>query len=157
PARFTVVATLGFSLLCVFALRALGRRQYGRWFLAPVAVTIVLELIPVPRPLFAADVPDVYRLIATAGDESGRLLELPTGVRDGVSSLGNFNAATQFFQTGHHRQLIGGYLSRVSRRRVRENRQVPMLRALYMLSEGRPLPRGWETEAFNSRTEFMRR
>ena len=41
------------------------------------------------------------------------VLELPFGVRDGTSSHGNFTARSQFFQTYHHKPLIGGYLSRV--------------------------------------------
>jgi hypothetical protein len=39
----------------------------------------------------------------------------------------------------HGKRLIGGYLSRVSKRRVRDTRQDPMLDALIWLSEGRDL------------------
>jgi hypothetical protein len=64
------------------------------------------------------------------------MLELPVGVRDGTSSIGNFSARSQFFQTVHGKPLIGGYLSRVSRRRIDEIRSDPMLAALVTLSEG---------------------
>ena len=37
-------------------------------------------------------------MIASGGDESGRLLELPTGLRDGTSAVGNFSAMSQFYQ-----------------------------------------------------------
>ena len=49
-----------------------------------------------------------------------RLLELPFGVRDGTTSEGDFSARYQFHQTVHGKRLMGGYLSRVSARRVRE-------------------------------------
>ena len=81
PARFAVVAALGLSLLVAFALEEL-RRRYGPPRRAGIffCVLLAMELLPAPRPLYRAAVPDVYRLIATTGteDESARLLELPT-------------------------------------------------------------------------------
>ena len=50
-----------------------------------------------------------------------RLLELPFGVRDGITSEGDFSARYQFHQTFHGKQLMGGYLSRVSSRRVQRS------------------------------------
>jgi hypothetical protein len=113
----------------------------------------------VPRPLYSAAVPDVYRLIAATrtSDESGHLLELPTGIRDGTSSLGDFNASSEYFQTSHGRPLIGGYLSRVSRWRKAENERSPMLRALFALSEGRDLSAERREEARHARDAFLRR
>jgi hypothetical protein len=145
-------------LLAAFALQGL-RRRYAppHWAGALLAVVLAIELLPAPRPLYSAAVPDVYRLIATTGDESGRLLELPTGIRDGTSSFGNFNASSAYFQTRHQRPLIGGYLSRVSRWRKAENERAPMLRALFALSEGRALSPERMDEARRSRDAFLRR
>lgn len=165
PSRFAVVAVLGFSLLFAFAVQELSRRRTasGRhtWIAAGVvlAALLTIELVPAPRPLFATTVPEVYGLITASvpGEETGRLLELPTGVRDGTSSRGNFKVATQFYQTSHRRPLIGGYLSRVSRWRKRENERVPMLRALHTLSEGRELSPTAADEARDSRDQFLRR
>ncbi|MGH9147250.1 MAG: hypothetical protein ACRD1Q_11110, partial [Vicinamibacterales bacterium] len=157
PSRFAVVAMLGLSLLAAFALQGLRRRYAApRWAGVLLVVMLAIELLPAPRPLHSAAVPDVYRLIAT-GDESGRLLELPTGIRDGTSSFGNFNASSAYFQTSHGRPLIGGYLSRVSRWRKAENERTPMLRALFALSEGRDLSLDQMDEARHSRDAFLRR
>ncbi len=158
PSRFAIVAVLGMSLLAAFALEAL-RRRYASPARAGalLAVLLAAELLPAPRPLYLAAVPDVYRLIATTGDESGRLLELPTGIRDGTSGVGDFNASSQYFQTAHGRPLIGGYLSRVSRRRIAENQRAPMLRALFALSEGRQLSAEQMDEARRARDAFLRR
>lgn len=159
PARFAIVATLGLSLLAAFAFEAVRRRwPSAAWRALPVvAALLAFELVPAPRPLYSAAVPEVYRMIATMDDEAGRLLELPTGIRDGTSSIGNFSPSSEFFQTHHRRPLIGGYLSRVSGWRKRANSRVPMLRALFMLSEGRmPTVESLE-EARRSREAFLRR
>lgn len=140
PARFTTVLMLTLAVLFAEALCWIGSRAPARQraILATVAVLLFFELLPVPRVLYSAEVPAVYRHVAAASDDT-RLLELPFGVRDGTSSVGDFTARSQFFQTYHHKMLIGGYLSRVSRRRISEIRQYEMLDALIALSEGRPL------------------
>lgn len=131
PSRFAIVAVLGASILFGFAVDQLRQRSVR--LLVFLLAVMAFELNPAPRQLFAADVPGVYDLIAT-GDESTAVLELPTGVRDGTSSLGDFNASTQYFQTRHHRRLVGGYLSRVSDWRRKEMLGSPLLRSLMALS-----------------------
>ena len=162
PSRFAIVAAMGLSLLFAFAMdawRATGRK---RWTLSAgvVAFLIALEVVPAPRTLYSAGVPEVYSLLTAPDEEAdqGRLLELPAGIRDGVSSLGDFNASTQFFQTRHARRLIGGYLSRVSGRRKRESLEVPILAALYTLSK-RPGPLADDVReaALASREAFVAR
>jgi len=76
----------------------------------------------------------LYALIST-DDELSSVLELPTGIRDGMSSMGDFSAESQFYQTQHRHRLVGGYLSRVSGWRKRENRRNPVMRMLTALSE----------------------
>jgi hypothetical protein len=159
PSRFAVVAVLGLSLLFGFALQGLFRRDpRARTVQAGILLSALgLELCPVPRPLYSAAIPEVYRILSATHDETGRLLELPTGIRDGTSSLGDFSAAAQYAQTGHGRPLIGGYLSRVSSWRKAETQRAPMLRALFLLSEGRPLDPEWREPAYRSRDTFLRR
>ena len=121
-------------------------------------VILAIELNNAPLPLYAANVPDIYGVVAAAGDEDGRVLDLPTGIRDGTSSIGDFSAASLFYQTRHRRPLIGGYLSRVSEWRKQEDLRAPILRALFTLSarEG-PLPPSWVDEATASRARFLSR
>ena len=159
PGRFAIVAVLGISLLFGFALDALLRNGlHGgrvRVLAALVGVALAVELAPVPRQLYSAAIPPVYQKLGDV-NESGRLLELPTGIRDGESSTGDFSAATQYYQTAHRHPVIGGYLSRVSEWRRRRNNDDPMLRALFALSEGKPLPTGWREQAVTSRDAFLR-
>jgi hypothetical protein len=159
PARFTTVLMLTVAVLFAAALcwiirvRFPGRR---RVIFAGVTALLFFELLPVPRTLYSAEVPAVYRHVAAAPDDT-RLLELPFGVRDGTSSVGDFTARSQFFQTYHHKMLIGGYLSRVSRRRISEIRRYEMLDALITLSEGRPLDSERERRLIEEGAAFAER
>ena len=158
PGRYAIVAALALSVLLALALKALGDRYPARrrLLLAAAGLALAVELLPAPRPLYAASVSSVYDVVG-ADPRPVRILELPFGVRDGVSSEGNFSARYQFHQTVHGKRLMGGYLSRVSSRRKREVRTSGMLRALLTLSEGRTLPAD-ELRALAARApEFLTR
>ncbi len=140
PGRLAVVAMLGLAAVFALALSALTHRfaRHRRLLLAGVGVALAAELVPVPRPLYSAGIPGIYATIA-ADPRPIRVLELPFGVRDGLSSLGDFTAASQFHQTLHGKPLVGGYLSRVSNRHKLSSQRRPVLGALLTLSERRPL------------------
>ncbi len=140
PGRFAIVAALCASVLFAMALKAIGERwpHRRRQVLVVVGLLLAFELLPSPRPLYSAHIPSLYDTIA-ADPRPVRVLELPFGIRDGVSSEGNFSARYQFNQTRHQKKLIGGYLSRVSSRQFREIRRVPTLASLLALSAGQPL------------------
>ncbi len=160
PSRFSIVASLGFALLFGWMLDGWLRSASARSRTAAAVVVLLcaLELTPAPRRLFRADVPEVYRLLAT-GDESGAIMELPTGIRDGTSSLGDFQASTQFYQTHHGRPLVGGYLSRVSTWRREETMRNPVLRVLVELSapSGAVQPERLLRRARRRRDDFLAR
>ena len=159
PARFMVVVMIAVAVLFAFALKAIRERLPARargWLFAAVTFVLLFELLPAPRLLYAAHVPRFYHRIA-ADRRDVRILELPFGVRDGLSSAGDFNASSLFYQTVHHKRLIGGALSRVSHRRVREIRSRPILSALIDLSEGRELAPGTEQSLRERGPEFVRR
>jgi hypothetical protein len=140
PGRFSIVVMLVAAILFAAALRWLLQQwpERRRAVLLITSALLFFELLPAPRPLYSAAIPKIYQHVAEAPDDL-RVLELPSGVRDGTQSVGDFTARTQFFQTAHGKPLIGGYLSRVSRRRVAEVRQDPMVDTLIWLSEGRPI------------------
>lgn len=137
PTRFAIVAALGGAILFAGALAALGRRYPQRRALvtAVVGIALVIELLPSPRTLYSAAIPPFYEIVA-ADPRPVRVLQLPFGLRDGVSSVGNFSARYLYYQTLHGKKLIGGYLSRISKRRVGEMRSQPTLDALLTMSEG---------------------
>jgi hypothetical protein len=136
PARFSVLVMVAFAGLFALALNHIGRTYptRRRQVLCAVGVLLLIELLPVPRPIFAADIPRVYEHIAGDPRPDVRVLELPFGVRDGTLSVGNFTARSLFFQTAHHKPLVGGYLSRISARHLRRVRQDEILGTLARLS-----------------------
>ncbi len=158
PARFSVVLMLGAAVLLAAALVKLTARwpHRRRLIVAGVTAALLLELLPVPRPLYSAAIPSIYSHIMAAPPDT-RVLDLPFGVRDGTSSDGNFSAQTQYFQTAHGHRLIGGYLSRVSRRRRAQVRLEPVLDALMTLSENRPLSAEGAERLVREAPDFLRR
>jgi hypothetical protein len=141
PTRFSIMAALGVAILLAGALAALGRRwpERRRTLGAAVLLLVGFELLPAPRTLYSGEYSPLTDLIA-ADPRPVRVLNLPFGVRDGVSSAGNFSARSQFEQTRHEKALIGGYLSRVSSRRLATMvERFPILDPLLALSEGREL------------------
>ena len=141
PTRFAVVASIGVSVLLAGALASLGTRwpERRRLIGALVAMLLVFELWPAPRTLYSAEISSVYDRVA-ADPRPVRVLVLPFGVRDGTWETGNFRPRSLFNQTRHGKPLIGGYLSRVSPRRVEKmRRDYPTLDALITLSEKAPI------------------
>ncbi len=152
PSRFAIVALLGVAVLFAGALAAIGQRWPERRRLvgALAAMLLVFELWPAPRTLYSADVSPLYDRIA-ADPRPVRVLILPFGVRDGVWETGNFRPRTQYTQTRHGKALIGGYLSRISPKRVEGMRKdYPTLDALIKISEPKPLD-GSESRVLHER------
>jgi hypothetical protein len=138
PGRFVIFAMVGIVMLFATSLSALAAR-YPRArtpIIAIVGVLLLAELLPAPRPVFSAEIPAIYRIVAADPRDEVRVLELPFGIRDGTMMMGNFTSRSQFYQTAHGKPIIGGYLSRVSRRRVNETQRNPVLGTLARLSEG---------------------
>ena len=157
PARFSIVLALGVAIVMADALRDLSRRNPNRRraLVIGLGALLAFELLPAPMTLYSAEVPPLYKRVA--GAPAGlTLLELPYGVRDGVSSVGNFTARSQFFQTAHSKTLIGGYLSRIPKRRIDELRMDPVRRALAILSENRRLRPADETAMLDAAPDFLR-
>jgi hypothetical protein len=145
PSRFAVIVIMGLSTLFALALvhvinkTADGRPARRRMVLAATAALLFFELSPAPRVLYSAEIPEVYQTIASDPSPSVRVLGLPLGVRDGASSLGDYSALSQYYQTAHGKGILGGYVSRVSARRKHRLQLIPMYDALMTLSEGKPL------------------
>jgi Predicted membrane protein (DUF2079) len=163
PSRFAVIVVMGVATLFALALVHItdkyvdarpGRR---RLILAAATALLVFELSPAPRTLYSAEVPAIYRTIASDPSPSVRVLGLPLGVRDGASSIGDYSAQSQYFQTAHGKGILGGYISRVSDRRKHRLQSIPMYDALMTLSEGKPLSREQQQRAEATTGRFITR
>jgi hypothetical protein len=159
PSRFAVVVSLLVAVLFGLALTALGRRWPASRgvVLAGVTVALLFELSPVPRTLYDGTPPEVVRHVAADPRDDIRVLVLPFGLRDGTSSLGNFDPLTQYYQTVHGKRLIGGYLSRVTTQQKAFHLGFPVLHALVTLSEPAPLSPDRRARALASGARFVER
>jgi len=106
--------------------------------------------------VFSAAVPELHRIIRD-DPEPVRVLNLPFGLKDGLSERGSYSARYQYFQTVHEKRLIGGYLSRLPDDAIPRYRRHPVVRVLLRLSEGRALEPGMEEKALAAAPEFVHR
>lgn len=153
PTRLTVLAMLGVGVLLAFAVRQLRTRSRRPSIPAAVVGAVLLvELLPAPRELYPAHTPQFLKTIA--GDPGNvKVLHLPFGLRDGMTSYGDFNAVSQFYQTVHEKPLLGGYLSRLRERDLALYLGDPLFSTLIDLSENRPVSPGLIARAIASAHE----
>ena len=139
PTRFSILVTMGVAMMLAMVVQEMrARSQRPRLHTAIVAALLLFELLPAPRVMNDATVPAPYRFIA-ADPRPVRVLSLPFGLRDGISSRGNYSASSQFYQTVHEKGLVGGYLSRLPGDSIARYRGIRMLRVLMRYSEGTPV------------------
>ena len=158
PSRFAIVTALGLAILMAGALVSLTARwpHRRRLILSLATILLFVELWPAPRTLYSAAISPVYDTIA-ADPRPITVLILPFGVRDGVTSIGNFRARSQFNQTRHGKTLIGGYLSRISQKRIdRMRAEFPTLAVLMKLSDPQALDARDVGELREGGAEFVR-
>jgi hypothetical protein len=129
---------MAFAVIFALALRHVRERWGDRrgLGLAAVAALLAFELAPLPRPLYPAAVPDIYRTIAS-DPRDVRVLGLPLGFVDGEGGEGRNDAKSQFYQTFHQKQIVGGRMSRISDRQRERQRAFPVIKLLLQLSDGR--------------------
>ena len=112
PARFTTVLMLTVAVLFAAALTHLlpRLRSRRRLVLTAVGFLLIFELLPLPRVLYSAEVPRVYRHVAAAPADT-RLLELPFGVRDGRPA----SATSRHAHSSSRRRITKCCLGAISR------------------------------------------
>ena len=155
PTRMTILVMLGVSMLLAMALAHLRERSgRPRLLTAVVTALLLIELIPSPRPVYSAALPAVNQIIANDPTPI-RVMNIPFGLKDGLSERGAYSARNQYAQTVHEKSLIGGYLSRLPDDAIPRYRRHPVIRVLLRLSEGRALDPGMEEAALAAAPEFV--
>ena len=135
PSRYSVMLLLAAAVLAGAGAWWLLTRSWVRthkgWAAAAlggIACLVLLEHLSIPLPLSDQQIPAIYaRLAAEAqshagagaggasADDTGALLELPTGWRNGARVLGKSDLlimAQQLYQTEHGLRRLGGNTSR---------------------------------------------
>jgi hypothetical protein len=158
PGRFAIVLMMAFAIIFALALRHIRERSGDRrgLVLAAVAALLAFELAPLPRQLYAAPVPDMYRIIAN-DPRDVRVLGIPLGFADGEGGEGRYDGSSQYYQTFHQKPIIGGGLSRISLRQRERQRMFPVIRLLLRLSEGIEVNERQIARARETAPAFLRR
>jgi len=118
PYRFDIMIMLFAPILgCLFIKRQVLPRAPARLHLAFGAALVALltiEYMQMPYPMVCRrDVPKAYDYLAEAPD--GVLLEIPFGLRDGFRTIGDERTTQMYYQTIHHKRILGGLVSRPSK------------------------------------------
>lgn len=140
PGRFAIMATLALSALVALGALALLQRTRRRGLAAALlAAAIIAGNISTPLPLVDAAAPEPYgRIAADSGDFS--ILQIPLGWRDGFGTVGRERTIVQAYQSVHGKRIIGGNTSRSPQHVLPYFANLPVLRSIVALEEGRDLP-----------------
>ncbi len=119
PSRYVVMLLLAVSVLAgrgMMWLRARFPAARAGLLVGIASLLFLLEHVAIPLPLSDMRVPAVYREIAAEVDPTpGVVMELPLGWRNGARVVGKKDTiimAVQWYQTVHHRPILGGNTSR---------------------------------------------
>ncbi|MDE2292507.1 MAG: hypothetical protein KGL53_10530 [Elusimicrobia bacterium] len=138
--RFNIYVVLFLCLLLAALLRSLQREHPGaaRWLPWAAFLLLLLEDLPAARPLIRIEPPAVLARLAARPD--GAMLTLPTGAMfNGLGATATVGTPPSIvMQTFHHKPLVGGYLTRVSRRTYEDMRRDPVFSALLAAQGGTP-------------------
>ncbi|MBI5030790.1 MAG: hypothetical protein HZB51_09700 [Chloroflexi bacterium] len=136
PARFNVMLMLALVPLIAFGAEKLLQAQRGKLILGALTALLAFEQLVIPIPLSDMRVPSVFQSIRNEpGDFS--ILEIPIGWRGSISLQGKMDDHAQFFQTIHHKRLLGGITSRIPSFKFQYFLETPVLNSLIALEQGR--------------------
>lgn len=115
PERFTVMVYLSLAILAGFGLKKIKKKFR---FLPYLSICLLLiEYSAIPYPLTKAEVLSFYFQMAKDKQDYA-IVDIPS------------NGQTLYFQTVHHKRLIGGYVSRYPKRGVEFLQTTPVIMTL---------------------------
>jgi hypothetical protein len=155
PSRYSVILVLSCAILSAYGcaslarLRGTERARQGtsrRWefliLISGLSGLVLLEHVSIPLPLTDMRIPSVYDQVASNGGETA-VMELPVGWRNGARVLGQQDTVIMFeqwYQTAHHRRLLGGNTSRNPELKFQYFARAPLLSSLVAIQNGHPIP-----------------
>jgi hypothetical protein len=154
PSRYSVLLVLSLAVLVGYAVSCLSEKLKSRFAIHHppsairhwpsaichllFAILFTFEHLSIPLPLSDLRVPEVYRTIAA---EPGDLavLEVPLAWRNGFRITGTLHPAfmyAQFYQTAHHKRILGGNTSRNPEFKFQYFTEAPVINSLIALETG---------------------
>ena len=131
PNHAVIVVYLAVAVLLAIALSTAWIYRSTRWMTA-IAALVLIDFVAAPIPTVALERPPIYETLAALPD--GGLLEIPFGIRDGFGEHGSFDPRSLYYQSIHHKPIVGGYTSRISPVTLADYNNSPVLNALMRLS-----------------------
>jgi hypothetical protein len=133
PNRFSLIMMLALAVLASYALAYLLSRLKGRWWAggaaAMVGLVMLAETISIPLPLTDATIPSFYRELGRDAEDYA-VLQLPLGWRNSFGTQGAERTQLQFYQTAHHKRMLGGNISRNPPFKLDYFQQVPLFQSI---------------------------
>ena len=144
PSRYSVLLVLSLAVLvghAVFSiLNRVPSKHHVLRFTSYVLLLALLsfEHLSIPLPLSDLRVPEVYHTI-TAEPGDFAVLEVPLAWRNGFRITGTLHPAfmyAQFYQTVHHKRILGGNTSRNPEFKFQYFTKAPVINSLIALETG---------------------
>ena len=134
PGRAIVMVQLAAALLTAVAV---VRLQWRTRAVALLATLAIAEGFAAPIALYELPRPDAVDAALSIVDRAGIVVELPTGMRDGLGETGRFDHRALARQIGHGHPLVGGFVARLSPALRAQLDSTPGLVALWQFSRTR--------------------
>ncbi len=136
PVRFNVMLMLTLAPLVALGAHRLLQTRRSTIFLGALIPFLIFEQLVLPIPMSDMRVPPVFQ---TLRDEPGdfAILEIPLGWRGSIVMQGKQDDRAQFFQTVHHKRLLGGITSRFPDFSLQYFLEAPVINTLIALETER--------------------
>lgn len=127
PGRAVVMVQLAAAVLCALVA---ARREWKASTIVIAMAIVIVDTVALPISMY--QLPPAGPIERVLGDDAvaGSVLELPAGVRDGLSDMGFVDHRALWFQTIHGRPIVGGFTARLSDRVKAAYARDPTLMAL---------------------------
>lgn len=141
PPRFIIFFIFSLIIPAAYGLGVLINAAKSQFYkiaiIMSVTILVIFEYLPAPLPLLDAGIPDFYKKLASEKDDY-TILELPFALSTSFYTLGDINSSSklEYFQSVHHKPILGGYISRVPNYINNYYHQLPGLR--YAISPSEP-------------------
>jgi hypothetical protein len=135
PARAMVVVYLALAMLAAFGARHILEQRRGVPVYTVLVALLLADYVPAQEAVTYLERPHTVDVMAAA-IESGAVLPVPLGLKDGFGETGELDPLAMWLQTLHARPIAGGFIARLPPNLAADYRRMPVLGSLLRLSDG---------------------
>jgi len=141
PGRYNTLVMLCLALTASMGADLLLTRASKPWkylFTTLISLITLFEHLSIPLPLSDMRIPEVYKTIAS-DPEPGTVLEIPLAWRNSFRITGTMHPIimfSQYYQTLHHRPILGGNTSRNPEFKFQYFTEAPIINTIVALENG---------------------